>query len=83
MTSRVRELVQDSGVIAFLVLERFKGRELNVIGCRGVISLIAAVADGYAGGGDKLVNLRETIGKRQRISRLCVEVGGKPFDLLE
>ena len=35
VASRMREFMQNGGVVAFLVLERFKGRELNVIGCRG------------------------------------------------
>jgi hypothetical protein len=64
MACPVREFVKDGGIVAFLVLESLKGRRLDVIGCGGVVSLIAAEADGCAGGADKLVSLGETIGKR-------------------
>lgn len=77
----VPEFVKDGDVVAFLVLKSFKGRKLDVVGCRGVISLTAAEADGGTGGGAKLVSLGETFGKRERICRLRVEVGGEAFDL--
>lgn len=83
MACPMRELVKGCGIVAFLVLERLKRRELYAVGGGRVIGLIAAKMDGRAGGGDKLVSVRETVGERERNGRLRVVVRGKPVDLFD
>lgn len=62
MPRPVREFVKRGGIVAFLVLERLERRKLDAVGGGRVIGLIAAKVNGRAGGGDKLVSVRETIG---------------------
>jgi hypothetical protein len=62
----MRELMKGGAIKTFLVLERLERRKLDAIGSGRVIGLIAAKVDGCAGGGDKLVRVRETVGERER-----------------
>jgi hypothetical protein len=60
VTRVVRELMQGGRIKTFLVLERLERRKVDLVAGRGIIRLIAAKMDGGAGGGDKLVRVRET-----------------------
>jgi hypothetical protein len=78
----MRQLVRESGVIAFGVPEGFKEGHLHEVGRHAVRSLIAAMPDGCPCRAKELLRLRDALYGVQTNLRRGGEVRGQAVDLL-
>ena len=78
----VTQLMQERCIIAFLVLEGFKGRHLYKVFARCVKSAVSAVANICACLGNKPFCMFQPFRQRQRVLRLAVVMDWQAFHLL-